>query len=181
MQIPEMINHRKAFYLGSILPDCKLSFLTQKHEFTATFDKIKEEIYRLSTDFNFVQFNTRSYMCKLGEVIHYIADYFTFPHNINYEGNFKTHCLYEKDLKFRLREYVKSDTVNCKRIEKDEFDSVESIFIYVQNAHDEYLTKKRNVDDDCSFIVEVCHRVVQAIFYLLNKAKIAGTTFQLGY
>ena len=44
MQIPEMVEHRKAFYLGSILPDCVPSFLTTRHEFDGTFDQLKERI-----------------------------------------------------------------------------------------------------------------------------------------
>ena len=28
----DLVKHKKAFYLGSILPDCKPSFLTVKHE-----------------------------------------------------------------------------------------------------------------------------------------------------
>ena len=40
MEVPVMMDHRKAFYLGSILPDCKPSFLTQRHEFEGTFDMV---------------------------------------------------------------------------------------------------------------------------------------------
>ena len=31
----------------------------------------------------------------LGVIIHYIADYFTFPHNDHYPGNVKDHCYYD--------------------------------------------------------------------------------------
>ena len=48
MHVPELEAHRKAFYLGSILPDCKPSFLTKRHEFGATFDLVTDEIRRLS-------------------------------------------------------------------------------------------------------------------------------------
>lgn len=36
--------HRKAFCLGSILPDMKPSFLTTKHEFQGTFLTIQENL-----------------------------------------------------------------------------------------------------------------------------------------
>ena len=81
IQVPEMLEHRKAFYLGSILPDCKPSFLTQRHEFGETFDMVQERIYALSMDDELIRTNARAYMRQLGEVIHYLADYFTFPHN----------------------------------------------------------------------------------------------------
>ena len=46
---------------------------------------------------------------RVGEVVHYIADYFTFPHNEIYPGNLKDHCMYEKELKLYLREYLNSE------------------------------------------------------------------------
>ena len=42
----------------------------------------------------------------LGQIIHYTADYFTFPHNKHYTGNLKDHCVYEKHLLLALREYL---------------------------------------------------------------------------
>ena len=99
MEVPVMTDHRKAFYLGSILPDCKPSFLTQRHEFEGTFEMVKERICDLSLDAELILRNARAFMRRLGEIIHYIADYFTFPHNMIYEGGFKEHCVYEKELK----------------------------------------------------------------------------------
>ena len=81
MQIPEMVEHRKAFYLGSILPDCVPSFLTTRHEFDGTFDQLKERITRLVEDSQGLEEHARAFMRNLGQVIHYLADYFTFPHN----------------------------------------------------------------------------------------------------
>ena len=36
--------HRWAFYLGSILPDIKPSFVYKKHEINGTFEQVKKEI-----------------------------------------------------------------------------------------------------------------------------------------
>ena len=40
----QLSKHKKAFYIGSILPDIKPSFFTRKHTFEETFDILKEEI-----------------------------------------------------------------------------------------------------------------------------------------
>lgn len=37
-------NHRKAFIVGSILPDCKPSFVTTRHTIEETFDMVTEFI-----------------------------------------------------------------------------------------------------------------------------------------
>ena len=165
MQVPELAAHRKAFYLGSILPDCKFSFLTKRHEFGETFDLVTEQIRRLSSREE-EQSNLRAYMRHLGEVIHYVADYFTFPHNSTYDGNLKDHCYYEKALKFRLREYVKSDEVLQEQIEVPHFSTAEAVVNFIRNAHREYLSRKRNVEEDCRYIVRICRQVVQAILRL---------------
>ena len=170
MQVPVMTHHRKAFYLGSILPDCKPSFLTQRHEFNGTFDLVKERICVLSADSGLLLDNGRAFMRRLGEIIHYIADYFTFPHNQIYDGNLKDHCMYEKELKFRLREYVKSGKAFRDRIDAKKFETPEAVCSFVKRAHEDYLKMKHGVQEDCEDIVRICHQVVQAILNLVNLA-----------
>ena len=168
VKVPELEAHRKAFYLGSILPDCKPSFLTQRHEFDRTFDMVKERICDLSKDSDLVHRNARAYMRHLGEVIHYIADYFTFPHNETYDGSLKDHCYYEKDLKFRLREYVRSGKAFQGQQEGERLKTPEAIVSFIQAMHREYVSRKRNVEEDCRYIVRVCLLVVQAILRLID-------------
>lgn len=165
----ELSKHKKAFYLGSILPDCKPSFLTKKHEFNGTFEEVRTEIKRLTINCDIMKRNARVYWRDLGQVIHYMADYFTFPHNATYEGNLKEHCIYEKHLKHGLREYIRSGEAarNAGRMEK--FETPDALCSFIQKAHNEYLEFKRSVEEDCRYIVALCHQVVEAIIYLLNK------------
>ena len=168
MQTPSMHKHWKAFYLGSILPDCKPSFLTQRHEFEGTFEMVREQIYALSTDADLICTNTRAYMRQLGEVVHYLADYFTFPHNESYDGNLKDHCSYENDLKFRLREYVASREAARERLRACRLETAEEIARFIQEAHAEYVSRKRSVEEDCEYIVRICYQVTRAILELLS-------------
>lgn len=179
MEVPVMTTHRKAFYLGSILPDCKPSFITQRHEFFGTFDMVQERIRSLSLDSDLMIQNARAFMRRLGEIVHYIADYFTFPHNVTYEGGFKEHCAYEKELKFKLVEYVRSGEAFRERIDVQYFDTPQAICRFVRRAHDEYLQMQHVVAEDCEYIVRVCHQVVQAILNLVNKALGAELTKRL--
>ena len=79
-------SHRKAFCLGSILPDIKPSFLTKKHEYFGTFEEIQGKMKAL-IDNDPKESKERVYWRRFGEVMHYMADYFTFPHNKNFTGN----------------------------------------------------------------------------------------------
>lgn len=41
----EVLRRRwKAFYVGSLLPDCRPSFLTVRHEYDETFDLVEQKI-----------------------------------------------------------------------------------------------------------------------------------------
>lgn len=100
-------SHRKAFCLGSILPDIKPSFLTKKHEYFGTFEEIQGKMKAL-IDNDPKGSKERVYWRRFGEVMHYMADYFTFPHNTNFTGNLYEHNKYEKHLKNHLKRYIES-------------------------------------------------------------------------
>lgn len=163
----ELSKHKKAFYLGSILPDCKPSFLTKKHEMQGTFVMVQEEIWRLARGEDVS--NMRVYFRDLGQVAHYLADYFTFPHNPNYPGTLKDHCIYEKHLKKSLREYIESGEAAKNRELARKLETPEAICEFIRNAHDTYLSLRSTIEKDCHIIVALCHQVVEAIIQLFRR------------
>ncbi len=168
----DMVKHKKAFYLGSILPDCKPSFLTVRHEMEGTFSKVQEEMKDLIEKRKDSQINTRVFYRNLGEIIHYIADYFTFPHNIHYPGSLKDHCAYEERLKRNLREYIESGEAqkNCSWMcnNANLLNSTDAVCDFIQIAHDRYVKIKNTVEEDCRQIVALCYQVVEALILLIK-------------
>lgn len=169
MELQELQEYKKAFYIGSILPDCKPSFLTKRHEIKGTFEDLRKYVLDLTTQYDVHDRNARKYFLNLGQVIHYVADYFTFPHNDTYPGNIKDHCVYEKELKDTLEEYLKLDELKKKQEEVKKFKTPEALLDYVLKMHEEYLKLKNTVVEDCRYIVDVCLTVVVAIVNLLNQ------------
>ena len=108
LEFEGITSHRKAFCIGSILPDCKPSFLTTKHAFNETFEMVEKRIEKYIEYCAGKEKHTMKGARDLGQIIHYTADYFTFPHNKHYTGNLKDHCVYEKHLLLALREYLKN-------------------------------------------------------------------------
>ena len=105
----ELKRHKFSFYLGSILPDIKPSFLYKRHEMDGTFPYVSRHIRRLSEGDALIRKKKGcKYYRDLGQISHYLADYFTFPHNTIYPGSLKDHCSYEEKLKRDLRSYLKS-------------------------------------------------------------------------
>lgn len=169
----ELQKHKKAFYLGSILPDCKPSFITIKHEMEGTFPKVQHELEELVERQKNAQINMRVFYRNLGEVIHYIADYFTFPHNPHYPGNLKEHCIYEEHLKRGLKEYIASGEAEKNsewvRLSVVNLNSTADICNFIRKAHETYVKLKNSVEDDCRHIVTLCHQVVVAVIRLIKR------------
>jgi hypothetical protein len=162
----ELSKHKRAFYLGSILPDCKPSFITTKHAYDGTFLMVQEEIKRLAEATDIC--NRRTFYKDLGQIIHYIADYFTFPHNKHYEGNLKDHCIYEEKLKKSLREYIHSGAAIRDVKTDNEMDTAQDICNFIQKAHGIYVNIKTDVEKDCQMIVSLCQQVAKAIMHLFH-------------
>ena len=161
-------SHRKAFCLGSILPDIKPSFLTKKHEYFGTFEEIQGKMKAL-IDNDPKESKERVYWRRFGEVMHYMADYFTFPHNTNFTGNLYEHNKYEKHLKNHLKRYIESGAADRMVILPVNFGSFRELVEYIGNAHERYLLKERNIAEDVQYILRICSQVIHGILQLAAK------------
>ena len=163
----ELQAHRKAFFLGNILPDIRPSFLTTKHEFDETFEVVGQKIRDLTVNCDLYQRNERVYWRRLGEVIHYIADYFTFPHNRLYKGTLLEHGKYEKELKNYLKAYLSNGQAWIYAKEDVPFQNLFELLEYIKKNHEVYLKREPNIKEDIAFILRTCYQVVQGVFHLL--------------
>lgn len=160
--------HKKSFYFGSILPDCVPSFITRRHCIEDTIEILQKEIDKVTKNYDASK-GLSTYFCRhLGVITHYVADYFTFPHNSIYPGNMKDHCVYEKELKHAMRAYVKIDEAKKIREKTGLFKNSDEIIAFIQKTHEEYLHLILQVKVDCMYIVELCHKVVDAILQLFE-------------
>lgn len=172
----QLATHKKAFYIGNILPDCIPTFLTKRHCIDETFSILKRELTLLIEHYDFTKGIT-SYFCRhLGIILHHVADYFTFPHNSFYQGTLREHCRYEELLKHRLRSYVKSEEAKKERSNTPLFYSVEDICNMVHTMHANYRTSEHSLDNDCNYIISICHKIVDSLlnlfFYTTNQTYI---------
>lgn len=171
-------SHRKAFCLGSILPDIKPSFLTKKHEYFGTFEEIQEKM-KMLTEHSPSEGKERIYWRHFGEVMHYLADYFTFPHNRTYTGSLYQHNKYEKLLKNRLKDYIESGAASANAFEPMYFASLADLTDFIKASHERYLQKKRNIGEDINYILMVCFQAVQGIIQLCARHFDTGVTTPL--
>lgn len=155
--------HKKAFYLGSILPDLKPSFITRPHNIDGTFDILIKEIKRITINYDVNKGISRYYARHLGVITHYLADYFTYPHNSEYTGTLADHVSYEKEMKLRLKEYVELDELQIDHTKGHKLLTIDDIINFIKKTHKEYLKSLRAIEKDINYILELCSKVVHAI------------------
>ena len=52
-----------------------------------------------------------------------------------------------------------------------QFDSLEDLTNFIKECHKEYISRERNVEDDCRFIVSVNYQITRGILKLLEDKK----------
>ena len=80
--------HEKSFLLGSLFPDLIQSYLWRRHVYPVSRNFLRKKIERLRKRPLFFSF-------QLGELTHYICDFFCYPHSRAYDKGFFHHIKYE--------------------------------------------------------------------------------------
>lgn len=168
-KIPQLRLYKKSLIFGGLLPDCVPSFIYRRHTIDKTLHIIESELLKLS---KCTEFNT--YFCRhLGIITHYLADYFTLPHNKEYTGGTKKHNEYELRLKNEFNSYlnhmVSVDELICK--------DIEDIIDYIKNTHEKYIENIKQSGEsiklDCinilkvnvSIIIHLIERLCEVVLY----------------
>ena len=158
-----LFQHKFSFYWGSILPDCIPSFLTRRHCIQETFPLLQHELSLLMEKYDYKKGIT-SYFCRhLGIILHHVADYFTYPHNVFFRGNLPAHCKYEKELKFALRSYFKEAKSTLSYNISSTSCTVNSICQKIKETHRTYAETSHTHFTDCYYITEICCYIVDTI------------------
>lgn len=172
-----IIRHRYTFYIGSIVPDCIPSFVTRRHNMEQTFDVFVKHMEKFVDKLNKKRKMGFMQSIRMGMILHYIADYFTLPHNSHYNGGFKEHCVYEgAQLRF-MRSYVnevRTEEISIKR--PDPLKDIKQIVEYIKRKHKEYVELHQGVREDCEFSLEACICVALSLFKIgmqKHSAKLA--------
>ncbi len=170
MQVQDLEDHKKSFYIGSILPDLKPSFLTKRHTIDETFLTLMDEIKKITVDYDYTRGIDGYYARHLGVITHYLSDYCTYPHNEIFDGTITGHVYYEKELKHSLKAYVNHEENQRERVQRQIHCSFEDIINLIWITHKEYLKAIKNVHQDIKYIIDLCYKVVDAILSFLEKS-----------
>ncbi len=177
-ELSQLKLHKKAFLVGSILPDCLPSFLTTRHTITETYNLLQSEIRKISKSYHKNRGISNYFCIHLGIIMHYLADYFTMPHNPGYYGSVKGHVEYEKELWISIRRYIEEEACYMKQemvIEEgficlnNQDDIHKNLSEYLLLLHKEYQSEVQDLLTDCKYIVKVCYTAALALVRYLSR------------
>lgn len=182
LRVEELNAHKKAFYLGSILPDLNPKMIKEPHEFSTSYEMLKENICQTVEEGARGGCGERALWRRLGVIAHYLADYFTFPHNTSYKGNLRDHCAYEREMKYQMREFVRTpeavSMLRRHRIEAGKIRDLDGLFDYIERMHGSYMQMEHTVSEDCWWILKLCSVSLIAIMELIAQEQAEPAGFQ---
>lgn len=165
---------RFCLLLGSILPDVLFHTYIVGHKWETTFEKSCRRLMHLE---NWGGQSWFSYL-RLGYVLHYIEDYFTYPHNSNYKDSMKEHIKYESNMAAYIKE------LGDAPVEADELVmSVVQLRAWLRKLHNEYMEEaEHSVELDYRYISKAAKRVADsmAVAFERNENKGVDIGMDLG-
>lgn len=146
--------HKAALLFGSILPDLLVYTYLEGHTWEATFEQITKQMKALEAKGRGGSF---SYFLKLGWILHYVEDYFTYPHNTIFEGTIPEHYAYEKKMTKWMREGAleQMSLPSCKKL-----DSAAEVEERLQELHDRYLSQKMCYENDMAYMRQMVSEIL---------------------
>ena len=158
--------HRRVFLLGCISPDyIPFTYLRGFHQSHAMLghnaryssEHIQKSIRRLQTR------GVRRYRdCfRLGTLMHYLADSFTFPHTEGFAGNMRAHRRYENDLHGCFEKFLSGEPSRHSVVAY----TPEKLTDFLRGGRLEYERGECSCDRDCRQILNACTSVFQALCF----------------
>lgn len=162
---------QKAFLYGNLKPDLTGTYLTKRHYPSLMFDEVMDMIRDFSADYQIGMENGRPLSVALGEICHYITDFFCFPHNDDiYNHCLLRHYLYEKRIAAGLRRQLTREKFLGWAAEVPELWTVEQLIAYIRQEHAAYRAETRHsIADDLEHICRMCVLVVTALIHACGR------------
>ncbi len=155
--------HRRFFLWGCIFPDFipftylrgfRQSRAMLGHNARYSFSHIQRSIQKLEAR---TKLRIRDFY-RLGTLMHYLADSFTYPHTDAFCGDLQAHRAYERDLHGQFPIYLRQD----RKITRGTL-SEKSLSEHLLDTRNVYENTTASCEDDCRQIVHTCTEVFWAL------------------
>ncbi|MGE4549582.1 MAG: zinc dependent phospholipase C family protein, partial [Intestinibacillus sp.] len=143
------------------------------------YDEVMDKIRAFVRKYAIGPVNGHEVSVDLGEICHYMTDFFSYPHNDDiYDRNLLAHYIYEKRTSLRIG----------KRIDDEKFErwvspvippfTLDALLSRIADLHHEYKTKTERhcIANDVMYICRVCTMVVLAVINITYESQPAAET-----
>ena len=154
------------FVYGNLKPDLTGTYLTKRHYPSLMMDEVLEKIRAFTEKYAIGPENGHDLSVDLGEICHFMTDFFTYPHNDDiYDKNLLAHYVYEKRIALVIR----------RRLTESRFErwaspvipplTLDALLSRIESMHAQYRAPERRhcIDDDIMHVCRVTAMVVQAV------------------
>lgn len=159
---------QSGFVYGNLKPDLTGTYLTKRHNPSIMMDEVMEKIRAFTEKYTIGPVNSRELSVDLGEICHYITDFFTYPHNDDiYERSLFAHYVYEKRVALVIR----------RRMTEARFEqwvsplippmSVDALINRIGTMHDTYRApgRRHGINDD---LINICRATALVVLSIIN-------------
>lgn len=152
--IPEELKHyRFCILAGSIMPDLLFHTYIVGHTWKAAYKRTLKRLEHLEC---WGSVNMFSFFW-LGYLLHYVEDFFTFPHNEEFIGNVAEHVSYESRMLKKVKQFYQKEKATLNDMS---FMTGEALCNYLIDLHKEYLEKERTFETDRYYIEQAATSVL---------------------
>lgn len=159
---------QSGFVYGNLKPDLTGTYLTKRHNPSIMMEEVMDKIRAFTEKYTIGPVNSRELSVDLGEICHYITDFFTFPHNDDiYDRNLLAHYLYEKRVSM----------VIGRRMTEARFErwvsrliapvTVDALIARIGSMHDTYRTpgRRHSINDD---LIHICRATAMVVLSIIG-------------
>lgn len=162
-----------AFRYGNLKPDLTGTYLTKRHYPSLMFDEVMDKLRAFCSNYTLRDANGRDLSVDLGEICHYLTDFFCYPHNDDlYPHGLLAHYIYEKRVAMCL----------SRSLTKEHFEgwvdgvvapyTVEGLISRIQALHDKYRALPHHgIVSDMEFICKVNVLCVSAVINIAYESE----------
>ena len=147
-----------ALKLGSIMPDILLYTYKTGHKYDTTAARVERSLTALKENGTWTLTNC----FRLGYNLHFLEDYFTYPHNSHFQGGFVAHCWYEHRLSQAMGHRLK----NGPAAALPESSAIRTV---LREQHAAYMAADPSPENDTDYIVSAAEAVAGEVFAAFSR------------
>lgn len=144
---------KAAFEYGCISPDVNPLTYVKGHTYAGTASYVRNTLSRLHGKLK----SPVDYF-DLGRAVHFIGDYFTFPHTPRFKGTLSEHVSYENSLHRHI--ITESNEINTES--RLDLSSAKKCIDLLESVHDKYYSTKNSIANDWNYIIFVCSSIAMS-------------------